>query len=126
MNRLHPALGDMPSPDFGLDFDAVLTQVRSTIPEHPETIYFVGPDDPSEDEIQASIASLLAEGRFEEGARNPRHDEEGPVSSPFSNSQAAGSTGAGSRPYRSSESRPSEAGTAGLTGDRNPVSTQAR
>jgi hypothetical protein len=64
----------MPPPDFGLDFDAVLTQVRSTIPEHPETIYFVGPDDPSEDEIQASIASLLAEGRFEEGARNRRHD----------------------------------------------------
>jgi hypothetical protein len=58
--------------DFGLNFDALLTQVRSTVPEHPETIYFVGPDEPSEDEIQAWIARLLAEGQIEEGAYSLR------------------------------------------------------
>jgi hypothetical protein len=54
--------------DFGLDFDALLTQVRSTVPEQADTIYFVGPDEPSEGEIQAWIAGLLAAGRIEEGA----------------------------------------------------------
>ncbi len=69
---LAPRLERQALADFGLDFDAVLTQVRSTVPEHPETIYFVGPDDPSEDEIQEWIARLLAEGRIEEGAYSLR------------------------------------------------------
>jgi hypothetical protein len=72
MEDLAPSLKRQALADFGLDFDAVLTQVRSTIPEHTETIYFVGPDEPTEDEIQHWIASLLAEGRIEEGAYSLR------------------------------------------------------
>ena len=69
---LVPSLKQQALADFGLDFDALLTQVSSTIPEHPETIYFVGPEDPSEDEIQRWIAGLLADGRIEEGAYSLR------------------------------------------------------
>jgi hypothetical protein len=69
---LAPSLKREALADFGLDFDALVTQVRSSVPEHPATIYFVGPDDPSEDEIQGWIASLLTEGRIEEGAYSLR------------------------------------------------------
>ena len=69
---LAPSLKRQALADFGLDFDALLTQVRSTVPEHPETIYFVGPDEPSEEDIRGWIANLLAEGRIEEGAYSLR------------------------------------------------------
>jgi len=66
---LAPSLKQQALADFGLDFDELLTEIRSTtVPEPPETIYFVGADEPSEDEIQKWIGGLLAEGRIEEGA----------------------------------------------------------
>lgn len=64
---LAPGLKRQAFADFGLDFDALLAQVRTTVSERPETIFFVGPDEPSEDEIRAWIAGLLAEGRIEDG-----------------------------------------------------------
>jgi hypothetical protein len=67
-----PSLAQQALVDFELDFDALRTQARSTVSEHPETIYFVGPNEPSEDEIQAWIAGLLAEKRIEEGAYSRR------------------------------------------------------
>jgi hypothetical protein len=65
---LAPSVKRQALADFGLDFDALLTKVRLTVPEQPETIYFVGQDEPTEAEIQGWISSLLAEGRIEEGA----------------------------------------------------------
>jgi len=68
---LAPSLKRQALFNFGLDFDSLLAQVRSTVSEHPETIYFVGPD-PSQDEVQEWIVRLLAEGRIEEGAYSLR------------------------------------------------------
>ena len=64
---LEPGVKCQALADFGLDFDNLLTQIHAAVPESPETIYFVGPDAPSDDQIQAWIAILLAERRIEEG-----------------------------------------------------------
>jgi hypothetical protein len=66
---------DLGIEDVGDDLDSLLREAlveRDEPPEEPSTIYFVGPNDPSEEQVQAWIAGLVAEQRIEESGYSLR------------------------------------------------------
>lgn len=53
---------------FGLDFEALRAQIATAVPaKRGERIYFVGPNDPTDDAIAAWLDGLRASGRIQAG-----------------------------------------------------------